>query len=359
MKILSKLLCGALLAGTSLVNAQSVEFMSASDNAVITIKREVANGDTTWSAISPNPDLIEYNDGTLFCRGGVEEGTKAVCSWEFTLKTDYPGVPFNQFPAVTWRTPYGYVEFSEPTAMINTTRETGPIHLGDIITYPTTDINNRGAYINVHSPDAGSKASVRQGYDDVAHKVVFAEISIVDIPGASVLYQNFQVLASGIPKDLDLVKDNNLVTPGYEEASTNKGQFIGTWQGSVGYQWYLYGWNTGSGHYAEWRFLTNGTSKNDPGLDLSEYSTLEFAISCFSGMTIEAFFGTTEDSSQNFLGDITCNQTEQTFSFDISNVANTSDIQTALWLHIPTWKNGHVSQSQTLDMNIPYLRIKR
>ena len=347
MKLLSKLLIGSAIAASS-VAAQAVQFLNADDEARISVKREITGGDTTWTAISHNPDLMEYEEGTLNCGFGQ-------CSFRFFLKTDYADVPFGQFKPITTTTPYGYVEFTDPVPAINLERNTS-LTLGDVLTEPFTDLNAPLTYVPISR--GNSVASVQEGGPEDVVKTVFARFSYTDIPGAEVMYQSFQIVASGQPQGLKLVENNDIVTPGYEETSTNKGQFIGTWPGVTGYQWYLYGWNTGSGHYAEWRFLTNGTSKHDQGLDLSDYSTIEFAISCYDNITIEAFFGTAEDSSQNFLTDINCGPTEQTFSFDISN-ANASDIQTALWLHIPTWKNGHASQYQTISMNIPYLTVER
>ena len=360
MNILSKLVLGAAFSfAATNATAQAEEFMHDHDNAVITIKRTISNGDTTYSAISKTPDLMEYNAGTLDCVPGSLNG-RTLCKWYFTLKTDYTGVPFGLYPPVTWTTPYGYVHLSTATtAEIDVTIEAGPIHLGDIMRYPSTNINNPGAYIHVsNSQDAQSKASVQPGYDNLAHKVIYAEMPIIDISGATELYQDFQILGSGIKQDISLIENKNLVNAGYEATSTNKGQFIGTWPGSIGYQWYLSGWNTGSGHYADWKLFTNGTSKNDPGLDLSDFSTIELAINCFTNPTIEVFFGTGDDSSQNYLGDISCDQTEILRTYDISGY-NASDIQTALWLHIPTWKNAHMSQSTTLDMNISILNIKK
>ena len=352
MKLLSKLLFGAALSATvSTASAEAVEFLKAEHDARITIKKEIVNGVATYSAISHTPDLMEIVDGTLNCGNGQ-------CIFDFNLKTDYAAVPFNQYLPITSTTPYGYVRYTDPVPSIDLVLNAGPhVHIGDVMTEAYTDLNAPLDYVPIER--GNSVASVRPNITAAdVNKTITARFGLLDIPGEDVVYQSFQIVASGTPQGLKLVENNNLVTPGYEETSTNKGQFIGTWPGVTGYQWYLYGWNTGSGHYAEWRFLTNGTSKHDQGLDLSGYSTIEFAISCYDNITIEAFFGTGEDSSQNYLTDINCGPTEQTFSFDISN-ANASDIQTALWLHIPTWKNGHAGQYQTISMNVPYLTIER
>ena len=358
MKVFSKLLIGASLFAASTASAQAVEFMDAYDMAAVTLKVEgIGTNDTTYSMTSVNPDLLEYVDGSLSCDGGL--ASPGWCTFDMILKTDNPSVPFGYYPEIGFTTPYGYVTITNPVAAIDVALNSGPISLGDVLsTSSTSPQTTPGSYIPVTSPDAQSLASVRPGYDGQAGKLINARFKWVPIAGESTIYQNFQILAAGqelsscrafCSDELHVYNDGALGA-NYFEATANKGQVSVHDAGTV-LAWYLTHWNVSGGHYADLRLYTNGTSRYDQGLDLNDYNTLELTLQCTNTMVIETFLGTGDDSSQNFLTDINCGTQTQSYTFNISGFNNLQDIQTALWFHIPTWKNGGLNE-YSLFINI-------
>ena len=158
--------------------------------------------------------------------------------------------------------------------------------------------------------------------------------------------------------DVDLYNGGLLGTD-YAEATTNKGTVSVNDINGVVLAWYLTQWSVASGHYADLKIFTNGTSKYDTGLDLTGASEVELKLQCQNDMNVEVFFGGEEDSSQNYLGDINCDYNVNTFTYDVSGLTtDLTDIQTGLWLHIPTWKNGAISQQYSLFMNIHKAIVK-
>ena len=371
MKTLSKLLVGASLLTASAAFAQpATEFMDAYDMAAVTLKVEgLGTSDTTYSMTSVNPDLLEYIDGTLSCNGALSGGTNW-CTFDVLLKTDNPSVPFGYYPEVDFTTPYGYVTITDPVAAIDVVLNSGPLSLGDVITYSTTSpLTTPGNYVPVNSQDAQSLASVRPGYTGQAGKVISARFKFIPIEGESTIYQNFQILAAGQQLDtcrefcndeLALYKDGEPLGADYFEADGNKGQ-ISVIDASSVLAWLADYWSVdNNGHYADLKLYTNGTSRYDDGLDLTDYNSVDLTMQCTNNMTVEVFLGVGgDDSAQHFLGDINCGTTTESYTFDISGFSNKHDIQTGLWFHAPIWKNSAVSSEFRLFMNIHEAIIKK
>ena len=97
-------------------------------------------------------------------------------------------------------------------------------------------------------------------------------------------------------------------------------------------------WNTSTGNYTSLVALTRGTDRDSDGMDLSAYNNLDITYRCHQWATIEAFFGSDKDSSQNFLGDLNCDTNWNTLTVDISAM-DRSDIATALWMYAPDARN--------------------
>ena len=349
MNFLKKAFCAAALAGgfAATANAQAVSLIEVADDYKVVIKKTT----TGYEVTSPDQSKIQVVPGSVEGRPGGQVFYRA------RIMKDGPVDLTNLVPPVQVGYEYAINVMGREAFHNLAAYSANPFSSSQVYTEPY--------YTEGEIADFLPLQSVESDLDTVTSEYIqirtLAETRSL-CAGCTFHFQDVQYLAAGIlqePSDeIKLIDNNDIVNPGYEAYSTNKGQFIGTWPGVSGYQWYLFGWNTGSGHYADWKLLTNGTSVTDQGLDLSEYSTIELTINCFTNQTIEVFFGTADDSSQNYLGDINCDQTKLLRLYDISGF-NATDIQSALWFHIPTWKNAHVSQSQTLDMNISILNIKK
>ncbi len=154
------------------------------------------------------------------------------------------------------------------------------------------------------------------------------------------------------PADLVVWDRGGNVKPG-----GNKGRTRGFIKGRR-YIWVTKNWRCTDGHYADLRFLTNGSNVHYPGLDLSEYTTITVIMKCKPGMTVEAFFGASGDSEQEFLQDIHGDHRSHVYTWDISGLDRTN-IQNALWLHVPTWKNERLSNHNTLWMHVDLVMLSR
>ena len=358
MKLFSKLLCGAAIAASAATAGTAEMFMTVEDNAVIRLVR-TANSDGTFSAHmeSPNPSLMEIETQNCFSSafGGGCNGT-------LLLKKDGPvnldGVPFST------EAPYQKAEITSPTLDIDLTPgsifENTAIQVHEGITEPSTTPNVPQVFKPFNQAFIETIVSaVEEDFIRLSYTTSTADAFPA---GVTTLYQDHYYIgaATRLPVDLELVDANGqLVNAGYESHTTNKGHTLNVNQFVNAVAWDLFGWSTSGGHFAEWRFFTNGTSKFDTGLDLSGYSSIEFTMNCTNGMVVEAFFGTGDDSSQSHIGDFNCSNGTQTFSFNIANSPNASDIQTALWLHIPTWKNPGLGQQDWLFMRMENLVIKK
>ena len=357
MKLFSKLLCGAAIAASAVTAGTAEIFMSTDDRAILRLVR-TDNGDGTFTnqMVSPNPDLLEVETQNCFASafGGGCNGTAL-------LKKDGPvnldGIPFST------ETPYQKAEITSPTLDIDLSPgsifENTLIQVHEGLSEPNA--NPDATPVFKPFPSANIETIVI-GVEDDFIRLSYTTSSDAQLPGVSVQYQDhyFVGAATRQPVDLELVDANGqLVNAGYESHTTNKGHTLNVNQFVNTVAWDLFGWSTSGGHFAEWRFFTNGTSKFDTGLDLSGYSSIEFTMHCTNGMVVEAFLGTSDDSSQNYIGDFNCSNGTQTFSYNIANAANVSDIQTALWLHIPTWKNPGLGQQDWLFMRMENLVIKQ
>ena len=363
MKLLSKLLIGTALATATTATAQ-VEYMNLDDNAIVTIARTIdANGESTYSIINHNPDLLEDN-GDLTCTPDLfpSERTDAQCRWHMTLKTDYPGVPFSQFPELNSVTSnYGYVDFIDPLPRVDLEQRWNgvPSHLAEVITNANTDINAFD-YKDISIANINIAMLTQPGVPGTDKEIIVTLAMDKPLETNITQYQSVQLIATGIAEDLELFKDGQALGENYFEATANKGIASVIQSANPGgvIAWLTDYWNQSSGHYTELRMYTNGTSRHDQGLDLSEYNTVTLRMQCTNTMTVELFLGSGEDSSQNFLGDINCDTYTNDFTFDISGFNNLQDIQTALWFHIPTWKNTGLNEFR-LFMNVHEAILKR
>ena len=102
---------------------------------------------------------------------------------------------------------------------------------------------------------------------------------------------------------------------------------------------WIHDWNTTPGDYTSLAILTNGDNRDSEGVDLSEYNEMTFTYRCHRWATIEAFFGSDKDSSQNFLGDLDCDENWNERTVNIAGM-NKSDITTALWMYAPASRNS-------------------
>ena len=334
MKLFSKLLLGAsLIAGVSTASAQAEMFLFASDSAYVQLSK-TDNGDGTFSydIDSPHPEIMEVVDGSFACNN-VYQG---YCGFDLKLKKNGP-VDFTGI--TTTGASYGYAEnISDRDATINlVTWANNALKLSEVLTEPSANENELGTFIPTYRGDTQA-FFISSNDDEIIIDVRFMKTEPM-LPGVTTQYQTFHFVGSAIiDTDLNVWKDGEALGTGYIVAEGNKGISSVVEAGNVAAFLTDY-WNQSSGHYSALNFFTNGTDRFQPGLDLSEYATINFEMGCKKGVTVEAFFGRDSDSSQNFLTEIACDDFTKTYSFDIS-AYNKSDIQTALWFHIPTWKNA-------------------
>ena len=334
MKLLKKLLCGAaVLAGVSNVSAQAEMFMFPSDSAYVTVTRSNPYGQPeSFSVSSPHPEIIEYVDGTLSCN----TFSLTHCSFKLSLKLNGP-VDFNGI-STSFAT-YGYAEIVSPrdAAIDLNLWANNNLKISEVMTQPSPTLTSLGEFVPT------SQGDVQSLFDSSNENEIIIDVRNMRIDpilrGLSTQHQSLFMIASGIrDTDLNVWKDGEALGEGYIVAEGNKGVSSVVEAGDVAAFLTDY-WNQSGGHYSALNFFTNGTDRFQPGLDLSEYTTINFEMGCKKGVTVEAFFGRDSDSSQNFLTDIVCDDFTKTYTFDISGF-NKSDIQTALWFHIPTWKNA-------------------
>ena len=339
MKLFSKLLCGAAIAASTVAAGTAEMFLTVEDNAVIRLVR-TANEDGTFTARmeSPNSTLMEIETQNCFSSafGGGCNGT-------LLLKKDGPvnleGIPFST------EAPYQKAEITSPTLDIDLTPgsifENTAIQVHEGITEPSTTPD----VPQVFKPfNQAFIETIVSAVEDDFIRLSYTTSSGDAFPeGVTTLYQDHYYIGAAT-RDLSTLgiwKDGNTLggTTDYIQAEGNKGQSSVTFFAGDIAAFLTDFWNQSGGHYSALNFFTNGTDRFTPGLDLSEYTTLNFEMGCKKGVTVEAFFGRDSDTSQNFLTDIVCDDFTKTYSFDISGY-NRSDIQTALWFHIPTWKNA-------------------
>ena len=346
MKLLSKIIAGAsLFAAVSTASAQVEIYMDADDDAKITMsKTDNGDGTYTYAAISPNPSLVEVQSMT--CNG-------LGCSGFLLLKKDGP-VDFSGYyhgPHTSYT--YAYVDENNQIGIdFDKWTTTQLTHVHEAYTYASTDPNDE-----TFVKGGNSRAEINEVVDANTLKIRYFFQEQAMLPGVTTQYQTMQLVGVG-KKWIDIEIGDDFKLPFDTVAhSANKG-YTTAYFGAERWLWTVEAWNYGTGHYADFRFLTNGDSRYDEGLDLSGYNTLEFQIDCELGATIEAFFGGEDDSSQNFIGDIACDNSLQTKTIDISGF-NKSDIQTGLWLHLPVWKNYNMGQFYRIYMNVKDVVLKQ
>ena len=144
--------------------------------------------------------------------------------------------------------------------------------------------------------------------------------------------------------------DGEFFGPDYGSADGNKGE-VNFLPLSDLLAFWVNNWLVSPGHYAAVRLYTNGASELDPGLDLTGFTQAEITMNCEYGTVIEVFVGGPADSSQSFMGDVVCDGSANTYTFNIPSSANLTDIQTGMWLHVPTWKNPTINVN-TWGINI-------
>ena len=333
---------GILVAGlmsSIQVFAQAEMFLFAEDEASITVtKTLLEDGTFSYESRADTPELLDIN--YVICQ-------PTACSFELVLKQNGP-VDFTGFNVHKW-TPYAYAGITSPDIAIDLDFfGITEILLADAYTFPSLDPNAHAEFVPVNIGNAlASVISVEGPYVTISGFFQLFDM----LEGATEQYQTFQIVGSGIPwSPLFFARD---FTP---MASGNKG--IATIENVYGnVSLVVDGWNSGGGHFAALSVLTNGDSPSDEGLDLSQYNMMDVSLSCTPGMVVEAFMGFgAYDSSQTFLADITCDGSDQTFTFDIT-AANRTDIQTGLWLHIPVWKNTGLGQTETLEIDLDDVRF--
>ena len=338
MKLFSKLLCGAAIAASTVAAGTAEMFMTTDDKAILRLVR-TDNGDGTFTnqMVSPNPDLLEVETQNCFASafGGGCNGTALL---KKNGPVDMSGVPFST------EAPYQKAEITSPTLDIDLTPgsifENTAIQVHEGLTEPSADPDATPVFKPF--PSANIETIVI-GVEDDFVRLSYTTSSDVNLPGVTTQYQDHYFVGAAT-RDLSTLgvwlNGNTLGgTTDYIQAEGNKGQSSVTFFAGDIAAFLTDFWNQSGGHYSALSFFTNGTDRFAPGLDLSEYTTLNFEMGCKKGVTVEAFFGRDSDTSQNFLTDIVCDDFTKTYSFDISGY-NRSDIQTALWFHIPTWKNA-------------------
>ena len=335
MKAIKSILLGGALLTSVNVFSQAEMFLLAEDEASITVRKTLLeDGSYEFEGVADTPDLLDIN--YIYC-------SETACRFELVLKEDGP-VDFTGFNVHKW-TPYGYATITLPDIAIDIDHlySNTEIQLSEAYTYPTTDPDNHAEFVPVSSGNASASVRAVNG----SYITIYGFFSLLDmLPGETTQYQTFQIVGSGIPwSPLYLARDFDVI------GTTNKGEVaIENLYGA--FEWTVTGWNTGTGHFASMNVLTNGDDVADDGIDLSQYNTMEVVLACEDQMVIEAFIGySSYDSTQHYLQDIQCDGSYQTYIWDISS-ADRSDIQTALWLHVPVWKNAHLAQAETLSMTI-------
>ncbi len=306
--------------------------IDSEDEAFVVFKKETseAGAVSITEILSPNVDIIEYVDGTLEC---FEFSSQ--CFFNVRLKK-HAGINFGPYDLST--IPYGY-------ARVDTLLNSAYIdldlwgytnfHIADLLTLPAE--TPEASRIFSSSPAAeGSKVGETNDYLEIRVRVFLAPNLTSEAE-----YQRYQILASGVafPSGVaNLWNDGRFLGKNYYLAEGNKGQAFANPQSDLLNFW-VNNWNSVSGHYVALRIFTNGSSELDKGIDLTGFTQVELTMNCELGIVVEVFVGAGVDSSQNFVGEIYCDDRMNTYNFSIPTGSDLSEIQTGLWLHVPVWKN--------------------
>ena len=339
---------------TNVVSANVAQMViTTEDNAYVIYKKEVlADGRTYVTEVtSPNPEILEYVPNTIDCFASGE--LTSTCLIRVRLKKDGP---INLVPYDTSFIPYGYasVDTVANTATINLDLwGSNNFHISDLVTQATDSPAIRGNF-STASPAEGAKYDETDEYIEVR---VLLRLSAVE-PGKTTQFETYQVLASGIPfpEGEIVLWDDELLAPGYAQVDGNKGRISAMEAGSF-YAFISDYWNQSPGHYAALRFFINGDNEQADGLNITGFTEVEITLNCLDGLVVEAFLGAGMDSSQTFLGDIVCDGFLNTYNFSVPT-ADLTDIQTGVWLHIPTWKNSSVNEFRVY-MNVDRVTLNQ
>ena len=240
--------------------------------------------------------------------GFLPYGVPIVDELNNEMSVDFSLWGFNRFFIASALTQHS----NSPSIRGNVTRSQGSTELSN------TNVNERDTYIEIKA--------------EITHTFLGGQTSDA--------WQTIQLIASATDDKYILF---GLNTPEeYITTDGNKGIAGGNF--SVEKEFYAFRithWNDDqNGHYGALRFLTNGESDNDPGLNLEGYTTVTANLGCADGLVYEVFVGNSEkDSAQVFLDDIHCDGTNKDHTFTIPESANLSDIQTGMWFNLTTGKN--------------------
>lgn len=344
-KILAALItCSSLLAVSAFAQPPAIMVIEEDDNAYVEFKKEVGpSGFTLITEVtSPNPEIMEFVPGSITCIQG------SACFFNVRLKKDGP---INFAPFDTSFIPYGYASVDPVTndASINFDLwGFNNFHIADIATIPALTPEAATTFSPFGAAE-GSKAGETDEYIEIRVKI----FTIENADPAIAEYQRYQIIASGITfptGELTLWNDGEFFGPNYGSADGNKGQ-VNFLPLSDLLAFWVNNWLISPGHYAAVRLYTNGSSELDEGLDLTGFTESEITMNCEFGTVIEVFVGGPADSSQTFVGEVTCDGLANTYTFNIPTNVNLTDIQTGMWLHVPTWKNSTINVN-TWGINI-------
>ena len=166
-----------------------------------------------------------------------------------------------------------------------------------------------------------------------------------DANGVPELPSTFKVVAAGNPNALSSIQYDG-------DKGNHSFSFSAQWNNTA---LHITDWDQTGGSYASMVVLAYGEDKSSDGLDLSQFNSLLYQYRCNRWATVNAYFGSDEDSSQNDLGDLTCNNTWQTVTVDISAM-DRSDIATALWLYVSDTENPTINNDE-MDIKIRQIHL--
>ena len=163
--------------------------------------------------------------------------------------------------------------------------------------------------------------------------------------GIPELPSTFKVVAAGEANDLSSIQYDG-------DKGNHSFSFSAQWNNT---SLHITDWDQTGGSYASMVVLAYGEDKSSDGLDLSQFNSLMYQYKCNRWATVNVYFGSDEDSSQNDLGDLTCNNTWQTVTVDISAM-DRSDIATALWLYVSDTENPTINNDE-MDIKIRQIHL--
>ena len=189
--ILSTLLtCSSFLATAAFAEPPAIMVIEEDDNAYVEFKKEVLPGGFTYitEVISPNPEIMEFVDGSISCFAG------SACFFKVLLKKDGP---INFGPFDTSFIPYGYASVDQSTndAFINFDLwGYNNFHIADLATFPALSPETATIYSPFGAAE-GAKVGETDEHIEISVKIFMVE----NADPAVAEYQRYQVIASGVP----------------------------------------------------------------------------------------------------------------------------------------------------------------